>query len=130
MEDVEKGLSVFNLVHKRDWETTKKRDSQSPTGVGSKGREFMFTRKDGTKFPVIVNHIPIVREDGSTIIRGVFIDITERKKTEEALRQERDKLESLTANIGAGLVVISKNYKMLNKGLVEKKIEENGFKGA
>jgi PAS domain S-box-containing protein len=113
MEDLEKGLCVFNLVPKREWEAAKKRDSQSPTGVGSKESEYTFTRKDGAKFPVIVNYIPIVREDGSTIIRGVFIDITGRKKTEEALRQERDKLESLTANIGAGLVIISKDYKIL-----------------
>ena len=40
-------------------------------------------------------------------------DITERKKMEDALKQERDMLESVTENIGAGLVMISKDYKIL-----------------
>jgi len=70
-----------------------------------------------------------IRQDGSTIwlevcqtlinyggkqaVQVMLLDATERKKTEEALRQERDKLESLTSNIGAGLVIISKDYKIL-----------------
>ncbi len=46
-------------------------------------------------------------------ILGICEDITERKKNEDVLRQERDKLESLTKNIGAGLVMISKDYRIL-----------------
>jgi PAS domain S-box-containing protein len=44
---------------------------------------------------------------------AIFENITERKKTEEALRKERDKLESVTATIGAGLVVVSKDFQVL-----------------
>jgi len=42
-----------------------------------------------------------------------FRDITEQKKIEEALKQERNKLEPVTAAIGAGLVIISKDYRVL-----------------
>jgi len=37
----------------------------------------------------------------------------ERKKAEEALSAERDKLETVTGNIGAGLAIISKDYHTL-----------------
>ena len=43
----------------------------------------------------------------------VVRNITDIKKAEVALRQERAMLESVTKNIGAGLVMISKDYKIL-----------------
>ncbi|MEJ2156026.1 MAG: response regulator [Desulfobacteraceae bacterium] len=40
-------------------------------------------------------------------------EIKERKKIEERLRQERDRLETITTTIGAGLAVISKRHRIL-----------------
>jgi len=40
-------------------------------------------------------------------------DITEKKKIENDLKLERDKLEAVTENIGAGLGIISKDYRIL-----------------
>lgn len=47
------------------------------------------------------------------VVQGVFRDVTNKKKMEEQLRQEREKLELVTGNIGAGLTIISKDYKIL-----------------
>lgn len=44
---------------------------------------------------------------------GFSVDITEAKKAEEEIRSERDRLETVTENIGAGLVIISKGYRIL-----------------
>jgi two-component system, cell cycle sensor histidine kinase and response regulator CckA len=40
-------------------------------------------------------------------------EILERKEIEENLRQERDRLETITGTIGAGLAVISKDYRIV-----------------
>lgn len=40
-------------------------------------------------------------------------DISERKSLEVAMKQERDTLEAVTENIGAGLIAISKDYCVL-----------------
>ncbi len=40
-------------------------------------------------------------------------EIDERKQAEEALRAERDKLETVTQNIGAGIAIISRDYRTL-----------------
>jgi PAS domain-containing protein len=47
--------------------------------------------------------------------------LVERKQAEEVLRLERDKLETITRNIGIGLAIISKDYRTLwaNKVLKE-----------
>lgn len=44
-----------------------------------------------------------------SVVRG----ISERKEMEAALKQERDMLEAVTQNIGAGLILISKDYHTL-----------------
>ncbi|MGD2066605.1 MAG: PAS domain S-box protein, partial [Candidatus Bathyarchaeota archaeon] len=51
--------------------------------------------------------------EGRKFLQGTFRDITEKKKTEKQLRQERETLENVTENIGAGLTIISKDYKIL-----------------
>jgi len=48
-----------------------------------------------------------------SVLQGIFRDVTNRKKIEEQLRRERETLELVTASIGAGLTIISKDYKIL-----------------
>ncbi len=68
--------------------------------------------KDKTIVPFEI-HARVIESDGRKLVLSVARDITERKKMETELKQERDKLEALTMNIGAGLVMISKDYKIL-----------------
>ncbi|MGB7926374.1 MAG: CHASE domain-containing protein [Pyrinomonadaceae bacterium] len=50
--------------------------------------EILVQRRDGTSFPAMVTDSPIVDDQGRLIgIVGVSIDITERKRTEQALRE-------------------------------------------
>lgn len=45
--------------------------------------------------------------------RQLQAEILERRHIEESLRQERDRLETITRTIGAGLAVISKDYRVV-----------------
>ena len=74
--------------------------------------EFTALRKDGTEFPMELSVASVKLKDKNCLL-SIVRDVSERKAMEEALRQERDKLESMTKNIGAGLVTISKDYKIL-----------------
>lgn len=47
------------------------------------------------------------------LFRPLRIHITERKRAEDALQVERNLLETVTQNIGGGLAVISRDYKVL-----------------
>ncbi len=68
--------------------------------------------KDKTIVPFEI-HGRVIESDGRKLVLSVARDITERKKTEDALKQERDKLESVTTAIGAGLVIVSKDFHVL-----------------
>jgi PAS domain S-box-containing protein len=63
---------------------------------------------------VQTDKVPILDENGvPNGIIGFAQDITERKKMEDALRQDQDMLEAITENLGAGFVTISKDYRVL-----------------
>jgi K+-sensing histidine kinase KdpD len=77
-----------------------------PTGPD----EFVLDRKDGSEVQVEIRTYP-VKIEGKTVVLGIARDITERKNAEEALLAERDRLEIVTGSLGAGLAVISKDYR-------------------
>ncbi len=76
--------------------------------------EFAFP--DGNKGLFNLSMLPV--HEGLFVLS---IDITESRKAEEELRKEREMLEAVTGNMNAGLVIISKDYKILwaNKFLAE-----------
>ncbi len=59
--------------------------------------ESFHIRKDGTVFPVITDITTIKDHDGNTLFRVInVVDITDRKKAEEALRASETKFRSLS----------------------------------
>jgi PAS domain S-box-containing protein len=80
----------------------------------AKNVEFAYLTKDGKEFLVEASASVIKNAAGNpTGLVAIAKDITERKKMEDELKQERDMLESVTENIGAALTIISKDYHIL-----------------
>jgi len=76
--------------------------------------EYDFPRKDGTRVFASIAVSKITNDQGNRIgTLALIADITERKKREHELNQERRKLEAITQSTGTGFLVISKDYHVL-----------------
>lgn len=76
--------------------------------------EYVVLDKNDYEFPIEISASTIKDPSGNpTGFVIIAKDIAERKMAEEALRKERETLERVTQNVGAGLGIISKDYRIL-----------------
>ena len=69
--------------------------------------ELVAKRKDGSNFDVLLSASVVRDEAGRPICRsGSFVDITERKRTEEALRQSEENYRALFDSAVIGTIVL------------------------
>jgi two-component system sporulation sensor kinase A len=92
-EEFSKGLNAFHFLAPAEHEKATRGIQRVLAGEMIGEREFTVLRKDGAAFPVLVYTAPIVREGKSAGLRGIAIDITERKRAEEELRSTKERLE-------------------------------------
>ncbi|HAN19436.1 MAG: hypothetical protein A2X13_02060 [Bacteroidetes bacterium GWC2_33_15] len=60
------------------------------------GNQYTALRKNGEKFPVQVYSSAIIEEGSPVGLRGIIIDMTDRIKAEEALRESETKYKEMT----------------------------------
>ena len=74
--------------------------------AGGRERRAVLLRKDGSRIPVDSRIAPLL-EGGETVgFLGVSIDISERRAAEQELEEAHDLLETLTENMGEGLIAV------------------------
>ena len=87
------------------------------TGEPVRGFDWEVFRKEGTKIYGEVS-VSLIRDSNGKPIgfRGIARDITERKRTEEALRTEKQRFQTLSEQAPFGLAVIHKDgtYEYIN----------------
>lgn len=59
------------------------------------GQEYLLQRKDGSTFPSLIYGAPVIdsRSKNVTGLRGVIIDLTQRKREAQALRESEERLK-------------------------------------
>lgn len=88
--DLKKGLNMFQMVIPEDREMTRKNSRRILSGEKSNGNEYTALRKEGGTFPIAVYTAPIIRGNRTAGIRGIIIDLTERKQGEEMFKTLSD----------------------------------------
>ncbi len=94
-EDFERGLNVFQMVIREDRAKLAGNIEKLFRGERLTGSEYTVERKDGSTFPAEVHSNPIVRQNSVVGYRAIVVDIADRKRTEEALRESREKYREL-----------------------------------
>jgi PAS domain S-box-containing protein len=92
-EDFRRGLNAFQMFVTGERERAMRGIRRTMAGETIGGREFTVLRRDHTTFPVVVYTDPMMREGKTVGVRGIAIDITERKRMEDELRAAKERLD-------------------------------------
>ena len=85
-DDIKQGLNLFTLLAPESRARAAEETLRVLQGEARPGTEYMALKSDGTSFPSFVHANRIERNGAVVGMRGILIDITERKQAEEALR--------------------------------------------
>ncbi len=93
------GRNFLNLkiLSVKDLPTAIKNLAKNVLGKRTGPDEFLMNRKDGSQISVEVSNFP-VKIDNKIVILGIARDISERKKSEEALSESEEKYRLLATN--------------------------------
>jgi PAS domain S-box-containing protein len=92
-EDLENGLSAFRAFVPDDHQRLAANIQRILQGEELGAIEYIGQRKDGSTFPVITYSVPIIHGHTVVGLRGVLVDITDRKKIEDDLFNSRQMLQ-------------------------------------
>ena len=102
-EDLDKGVNVLQVVAPEDRDRLQRNVPRLLQGEKLGSSEFTMVRKDGTTFPALVYSVPVVHGGKSEGLRSIIIDISERKRVEEALRESEQRYRGLFEHAMIGI---------------------------
>lgn len=70
------------------------------------GMEYTALRRDGTTFPIVIYSSPLTENNEIKGVRGLIVDISERKAMEEALRRSEEHYRHVIQSLQEGLFVL------------------------
>jgi len=113
-EDLKKGVNVFDVFSGNDRQRIEENVIKILRGEATGACEYTAKRKDGSTFPVITYSVPIIHENIPVGLRGVLVDISERKAAEQATLKALSLLKATLESTADGLLVIDRAGKLVN----------------
>ena len=104
-DDLSAGLNIQNVVVHEERELVNNDINLALQGK-PQVREYRLQKKDGSTFPAIAYSIPIVKEGQTVGLRGIFLDISERKRTEQSLKESENKFRGLAEKSPVGVYIV------------------------
>ncbi len=92
-QNLESGINAADLFAPAERERVMFNLSNSLKGVAFDNHEYLGQKSDGSTFPILIYAERIVRDGVPVGIRGIVLDITERRRIEEALHHLNQTLE-------------------------------------
>jgi PAS domain S-box-containing protein len=92
---IEEGINALTFIDPSQHDRIRHNIEKVLRGEPVDNHEYVAARRDGTTFPALIYTAPIYRQEKLAGLRGVAIDITDRKRTEEILRESQERFKTL-----------------------------------
>ena len=120
--DLKTGVNGLQVVAPEDRERAMQRMQRLLVGGQEYGTsEYRMMRKDGSTFPGLIHGATIVRDGKPVGIRGIVVEISDLRRSEEALRESEARFRSLAEGSSVGVFMISRHllFDYINPTLAE-----------
>jgi len=88
-DDVERGLNVFQMINSGDQDRAIRNLQKLLNGQAMVRAEYSGRRKNGTTFPIFTRSSPIHSGERIIGVRGIVVDVSERKRLEAELHHAK-----------------------------------------
>ncbi|MBI5805275.1 PAS domain S-box protein [candidate division TA06 bacterium] len=102
-EESRSGLKVLSMLAPQDRERAGQNIVRRLKGNPAENQEYLALRKDGSTFPISIYASPVLEEGQISGLRGVIVDISERKKGEQTLKESETRFRALAEASPAGI---------------------------
>ncbi len=106
-DDEIEGLKFTDLIRGDHLENCMAIFKDLSLGKSYKGVETIFVAKDGSELEVLGNLVPVMRDGKMLATIGLFRDITEEKKREKSLEEDKQKYESLYEKSSDAMMILT-----------------------
>ncbi len=116
-EDLEKGIDIISTVAPHDRRRARRvvqRVLRGEVLAGAEYDEYDMRRKDGSTFPAIVYSVAIAEDRRLAGLRGIVVDITDRKRVERALEESEAKYRGLFETALHGIFVTDERGRLVD----------------
>lgn len=93
--DIDKGIDALNMIDPEEHDRARDIIRRRFSGEFEGPVEYTGVKQDGTRFPVVINTVRVMRDAQVAGLRGVIIDMTERKHAEEQIRLQAMVLDQI-----------------------------------
>ncbi len=108
--DIENGLNITDLLIPEDRQRALQNIDGRMQGRPGQNQEYQALRKDGTTFPINI-YTSLVIEDGLISgLRGVIVDVSEIKKSEQVLKESEARFRSLAEASPSGIFAYREKF--------------------
>ena len=115
-EALDPSFNFLSIFDEQDHERVLKNVQYLLSTGGNLSNEYMAVKKNGERFPVIVYSAPIYKEDAIAGIRGVMVDITDRKRHELQIAhnlKQQEILSQISLNYNSTIDFVDKTQNTL-----------------
>ncbi len=127
-EDLKRGLNGLELITPADRDRAKANIAMRLKGEDPGTVEYQALRKDGSSFPVLFHASSIIKEGELFGLRGIIVDITDRKQAEEkikaSLKEKEILLQEIHHRVKNNMQVISSLLRLQASGVGDERVTD------